>query len=62
MMAKPLIVTDHVGAKYMVTEYNGIIVESDNADSLKNALMNMIDNKDVLFKMRGTSRELRRKV
>jgi glycosyltransferase involved in cell wall biosynthesis len=56
MMAKPLIVTTSVGAKYMVSEENGLIVENDDPESMKNAFMYMIDNKHMLKSMGDASR------
>jgi len=58
MLSKPLIVTENVGAKYMVTEENGIIVKTNDADSLKNAIVSIIDNKDRLPEMGGASRRM----
>ncbi len=43
MLSKPLIVTENVGAKYMVGEENGIIVPSGEVEALRRAFMRMID-------------------
>lgn len=43
MLAKPLIVTENVGAKYMVGDDNGITVPSGDVMSLRDAFMRMID-------------------
>lgn len=56
MLSKPLIVTEDVGAKYMVHSDNGIVVKTGDADSLKDAIMKMIDQKDRLKEMGERSR------
>lgn len=43
MLAKPLIVTENVGAKYMVVPENGLVVESGSVEALRDALMSMMD-------------------
>ena len=58
MLSKPLIVTENVGAKYMVTEQNGKIIKTSNAESLRNAMMYMIDNS---YKLADMGRESRKK-
>ena len=56
MLSKPLIVTENVGAKYMVKTDNGCIVKTDDSESLMLALKYMIDNKDKLEEMGKKSR------
>ena len=56
MLSKPLIVTENVGAKYMVRGDNGIIVNTDDVVSLKKAMMYMIDHKEQLEEMGQKSR------
>lgn len=56
MLSKPLIVTENVGAKYMVNDQNGVIVKTDDVVSLRDAMMYMIDNKAILEKMGIASR------
>ena len=56
MLSKPLIVTENVGAKYMVSEDNGYIVETGDVESLKCAMMDMIDKQSMLQKMGEASR------
>lgn len=56
MLSKPLIVTENVGAKYIVNEASGYIVKTGNVESLKIAMMQMIDSKDDLAKMGEASR------
>jgi glycosyltransferase involved in cell wall biosynthesis/tetratricopeptide (TPR) repeat protein len=43
MLSKPLIVTDHVGGKYMVGTDNGAVVSSGDVSALRDAFMRMID-------------------
>lgn len=56
MLSKPLIVTENVGAKYMVDERNGYIVDTGDADSLRNTMMSMIERRDQLEEMGKNSR------
>lgn len=56
MLSKPLIVTENVGAKYIVTPNNGFIAKTGDVASLKECLMQMIDNKTNLAKMGNVSR------
>ena len=58
MLSKPLIVTENVGAKYMVTEENGSIVETGDVGNLRRAMMDMIDRKDELSAMGKASRRI----
>ena len=62
MLSKPLIVTENVGAKYMVTPDNGVITKTDDVHSLKDALMLMIDNRAKLAEMGKKSRHLYEKL
>ncbi len=56
MLSKPLIVTENVGAKYIIKDGNGYIVNTADVESLKCAMMKMIDNKEQLAKMGVISR------
>ena len=56
MLSKPLIVTENVGASYMVSEENGFIVKTGDPDSLMHAMMQMIDRKEELKAMGEASR------
>lgn len=58
MMSKALIVTENVGAKYMVNERNGLIIETGSAFAMAEAIMKMVDNKDQLPEMGKSSREM----
>lgn len=57
MLSKPLIVTENVGAKYMVDDRNGYIVKTGDVESLKSAMMRMIEKKDTLKAMGVESRK-----
>ncbi len=57
MLSKPLIVTENVGAKYMVDDRNGYIVKTGNVESLKSAMMRLIEEKDTLEAMGVESRK-----
>ena len=58
MLSKPLIVTENTGAKYMVSEKNGIIVKTGDASSLSAALRYMITKKASLEEMGNSSRKI----
>jgi len=58
MLSKPLIVTENVGAKYMVTSDNGIVAKTNDVDSLKNAIISMIDDRAELPAMGAASRKM----
>ncbi|MBD5384494.1 MAG: glycosyltransferase family 4 protein, partial [Ruminococcaceae bacterium] len=58
MMGKALIVTENVGAKYMVGEDNGLIVKTGSAASMAEAMIKMIDNKEKLPDMGKESRRM----
>ncbi len=56
MLSKPLIVTENVGAKYMVKPENGLIVKAGDVESLRDALMYMIEHRTDLETMGHVSR------
>lgn len=58
MLSKPLIVTENVGAKYIVKDSNGVIVKTGDACSLKNAMEYMIRNRSKFQEMGKRSRTL----
>lgn len=58
MLSKPLIVTENVGAKYMVNDSNGYVVKTADADSLSMAMMALIDKKEELAVMGKASRKM----
>lgn len=43
MMGKPVLVTDHVGAKYLITEKNGWIVGAGKIEEIKTTIEQIID-------------------
>lgn len=57
MMSKPLIVTENVGAKYMVNKNNGLIVPTDDVTALSEAFKHFIDNADKIPAMGKASRK-----
>ena len=57
MLSKPLIVTENVGAKYIVGSENGKIAQTGDVSSLRDAMMFMIDNRNKLEEMGRASRE-----
>jgi len=57
MMGKPLIVTENVGAKYLINNYlNGWIVKTEDEESLRRAFMEAIDKSDCLEAKGAASR------
>ncbi|MET8521907.1 glycosyltransferase [Nocardioides sp. NPDC004968] len=57
MLSKPLIVTENVGAKYMVSNANGLVVDTGDVMSLRAAFMAMMDKEaSTLEKMGNASR------
>lgn len=56
MFSKPLLVTDNVGAKYLVSDKNGIIIDSGSVSQLAAALMYFVDNLNKLPEMGKASR------
>ena len=59
MLSKPLIVTENVGAKYVVDEKkNGLIVKTNDVEALKNAIIYLIDNQNNLSEMDLYSRNV----
>ena len=56
MLAKPLLVSSNVGAKYIVTSDSGWIFENENVDELSVILEEIYKNKDKLRQMGCASR------
>lgn len=56
MMRKPLLLTENVGAKYLVNDSNGWIVKTGDIDSLKQAYIDIIDNAEKLCEMGENAR------
>ena len=57
MLAKPLLVTENVGAKYLVDRKNGWVVETANAGALSMALRDALSHRAELTEMGRVSRE-----
>ena len=62
MLKKPIIVSENVGAKYMVKtdagNENGYIVPTEDSEALKQAIEKLIENKNNLPKMGEVSRKM----
>lgn len=58
MMGKPLIVTENVGAKYMVTQNNGWVIPVNDIASLKEIFMDIVENPSMLIDMGEYSRKM----
>lgn len=56
MLSKPLIVTDRVGAKYIVGADNGWIVPSGDVYALRDAIVSAVDSRERLAEMGAKSR------
>ena len=56
MHSKPLLVTENVGAKYMVSQANGTVVPSGDVGALRDAIIVFVDKKDELENMGAASR------
>lgn len=56
MLSKPLLVTENVGAKYMVNDKNGYVVPNEGVQELAQAMMRLIDQKADLAEMGRESR------
>jgi len=57
MLSKPLIVSENVGAKYIVSRDNGWIVKTGDVANLSKTFMEIIDNPQKLVKMGEISRK-----
>ena len=57
MMGKPLVVSENVGAKYLVDESNGWIVKTGDIESLIEAFTSIIKNPSQLSSMGKASRK-----
>lgn len=56
MLGKPLLLSENVGAKYLLDYQNGWLVETGNSRKLKNVLEKIIKQSDALEKMGKISR------
>jgi len=57
MMAKPLILSQNIGAKYVVTDDSGWIIPTGDVDAMCAAYINAFNNIDVLHEMGKKSRQ-----
>lgn len=57
MMSKPIILSNNIGAKYVLSKENGWLFETDNIKSLSNVYRNVIDKKYCLKEMGKYSRK-----
>lgn len=57
MMAKPLILTKNIGAKYVLDESNGWLVQTGDINALKDAFVQAYENRDKLQAMGENSRK-----
>ena len=55
MLSKPLIVTENVGAKYVVDEANGLVTESGRVAALCEAFMSMMDRDEETLRAMGAA-------
>ena len=58
MMGKALIVTENVGAKYILTSLNGWIIPSEGVKELKDVFMQICEYPDSLINMGAESRKM----
>ena len=58
MLSKPLILSENVGAKYIVNKKSGWIVETGSTEKLHNAMKEAIDKADELTSMGNESRKM----
>ena len=57
MLGKPLIVSENVGAKYLVDDSNGWVVETGSVQALSYAIESAINNREKLTQMGANSRK-----
>lgn len=55
MLSKPLILTQNVGAKYLIGDENGLVIESGSVRALRDAFMQMIDKDEPALLAMGTA-------
>lgn len=58
MMGRPVIVTENVGAKYMVNDKTGWIVKARDTESLKICIENILENPQILPEMGEEARKM----
>lgn len=57
MMAKPLILTQNIGAKYILNENNGYLIKTGDVIALKEAFIQAFNEKDSLYEKGKKARE-----
>lgn len=57
MLGRAVLVTDHVGGKYLVNDDNGCIVQAGDVEAARKAMIWFINNRDKLEKMGKQSRQ-----
>lgn len=57
MMGRPVIVTENVGAKYMITHDNGWIVKTGSDDAIKDCIKHILNAPDRLVEMGKCARQ-----
>lgn len=55
MLSKPLIVTENVGAKYVVDEDNGLVIEAGSVEALRDAFVAMMDKDEDSIRAMGSA-------
>lgn len=55
MLSKPLIVTENVGAKYVVDDENGLVIEAGSVDALRDAFIAMMDKDELSIRAMGAA-------
>ena len=58
MLGKPVVITENVGAKYMVNENTGWIVKTGNVESLRNCIEDIIAHPECLHEKGKAAREM----
>ena len=58
MMGRPVIVTENVGAKYMINSNTGWIVKTGDAEDLKKCIENILANPQILPEMGKAARKI----
>jgi glycosyltransferase involved in cell wall biosynthesis len=61
MLGKPIIISENIGAKYLITPENGWVFKTDSVESLKTVYETIISNPDSLEKLEKMGEESRKK-
>ena len=57
MMGRPVIMSNKVGAQYLINKNNGFIFDINNVDELSNIITYIIDNPSILYDMENAARK-----